>query len=549
MEYLIEDGFLAEVYPPFEKNEVIPDGPECIGEAVFARCGEKDTIESIVIPDSVIEIEEHAFNGCAKLKTVTIGKGIKKIAKDAFAKCGSLTEVRIAADQKKVKIHPNAFPKKTTVTFGGDKTGDDKKAPGYDMKLADAKKKYTVSKRDAGYSINEFNKDGRIQGPFRVGTGYDYRYEFSRTVEDKRVFIPETLDGKTVCHVAVKTLPEDAIVLCNASQFGKLGRAQKVSTACAWLKGTDGFQEDEIQVIGKFIKGYAEDVARVLAGQGNAEAFARFVELAKPKATVLQTVLDEITVDTETKAILLDKLGTATGSAPSASLESKPMSSTELKKLWTMKTLTDGATGEKYIELSNYKGSSGEVVVPAFVGKTPVRWFSCVMPAHVTKVDFETDAIEIKGSFRNCAALADKDGFVVVHAGARSILTDYIGPKDVEILTIPEGVTENSYGAFRNLNIRRVSLPRGYEKLAGGTFANCEYLQSAELPNGLKEIGQLAFDGCRALKEIYIPASVETIGFFDFQKNAEIYGEPGSAAQAYAEEHAIPFHAGRIPPC
>ena len=117
MEYLIEDGFLAEVYPPFEKNEVIPDGPECIGEAVFARCGEKDTIESIVIPDSVIEIEEHAFNGCAKLKTVTIGKGIKKIAKDAFAKCGSLTEVRIAADQKKVKIHPNAFPKKTAVIF------------------------------------------------------------------------------------------------------------------------------------------------------------------------------------------------------------------------------------------------------------------------------------------------------------------------------------------------------------------------------------------------------------------------------------------------
>ena len=129
---------------------------------------------------------------------------------------------------------------------------------GYDMKLADAKKKYTISKRDAGYSINEFNKDGRIQGPFRVGTGYDYRYEFSRTAEDKRVFIPETLDGKTVCHVAVKTLPEDAIVLCNAAQFGKLGRAQKVSTACAWLSGTDGFQEDEIQAIGKFIKGYSD---------------------------------------------------------------------------------------------------------------------------------------------------------------------------------------------------------------------------------------------------------------------------------------------------
>lgn len=223
------------------------------------------------------------------------------------------------------------------------------------------------------------------------------------------------------------------------------------------------------------------------------------------------------------------------------------MTAAELKKLWTMQTLTDGATGEKLIDLSNYKGSSGKVVVPAFVGKTPVRRFSCVMPAHVTKVEFETDAIEIKGSFRNCTTLADKDGFIVLPIGARAILTDYIGPKDIETLSIPEGVTENTYGTFWKLKIRKVSFPKSFEKLAGGSFDDCERLQSVELPDGLKEIGQLAFSGCRALKEIYIPSSVEKIEFFDFNKIAEIYGEPGSAAQRYAEEHTIPFHAGRVP--
>ena len=52
-------------------------------------------IKKIVIPNSVIHIENWAFSGCSGLTNVMIGKGVKRIAIDVFAGCCSLTSVTI----------------------------------------------------------------------------------------------------------------------------------------------------------------------------------------------------------------------------------------------------------------------------------------------------------------------------------------------------------------------------------------------------------------------------------------------------------------------
>ncbi len=406
-----------------------------------------------------------------------------------------------------------------------------------------AKTQFTIEKHRDSYEIKEFaNVCFRVGSPSK-GSGYEYYFGSDRT--PREITIPDQIDGLPVTKIAVKCLPGDAIVFCRADLYPKLTRETKASTARAFLEEPARFEAEEADQIKAFVKKYSEDVAHALCGSDCAEAYVRFLELAKTKPEMLEKLADSAEGNAEIKALLLNK--SSGKKAEDLTFEPKKMTVTEFKKLWTYSEYPSKETGEKLIRLSNYKGTDEHVVIPFALGKKQITQIEGMFPATVTSVEFENPDIEIRCSFRNCKAMADENGFIIVHAPGRSILTDYIGERELEILRIPDGVTENTYGTFHGLKVKKVILPPGFKKLAGGTFSDCIDLQSAELPEGLEEIGQLAFGDCRSLKRLYIPASVNIVGLFDFRKNAEIYGEPGTAAQSYAVEHGIPFHEGQIP--
>ena len=50
-------------------------------------------LESVVIPDSVIEIGTLSFSGCSNLKSATLGSGVTYINEDAFSNCSALVEI------------------------------------------------------------------------------------------------------------------------------------------------------------------------------------------------------------------------------------------------------------------------------------------------------------------------------------------------------------------------------------------------------------------------------------------------------------------------
>ena len=58
-----------------------------IGEFAFSRC---NSLQSIVIPESVTIIGEHAFYGCKSLRSVQVLNNETRIAKSAFRECESL---------------------------------------------------------------------------------------------------------------------------------------------------------------------------------------------------------------------------------------------------------------------------------------------------------------------------------------------------------------------------------------------------------------------------------------------------------------------------
>ena len=144
--------------------------------------------------------------------------------------------------------------------------------------------------------------------------------------------------------------------------------------------------------------------------------------------------------------------------------------------------------------------------------------------------------------------MVDSDGFIVINVGSRRILTDYVGPKDIGTLTIPDGVTENLSSTFSDINMREVIIPEGFLELAFGSFKDCKKLQRVRLPESLRSIGLMAFQNCDALRQLYIPKGVTEIGILDLNRYKPelltVYGEKGSKAQEMAERYRYTFVEG-----
>lgn len=71
---------------------IIPDGVTNIGEGVFRGCS---SLTSINIPDSVTEIGNYAFLKCSSLTSITIPDSVTEIGSSAFSNCSCLTSITI----------------------------------------------------------------------------------------------------------------------------------------------------------------------------------------------------------------------------------------------------------------------------------------------------------------------------------------------------------------------------------------------------------------------------------------------------------------------
>lgn len=94
-EFEIVHGVLVN-YRGSSKNIVVPEGVTIIGEACFKDfSGKKRGIESIRLPEGLIEIGSEAFAHCRYMKDINIPSTVQKIGKEAFALCTAIEKLTI----------------------------------------------------------------------------------------------------------------------------------------------------------------------------------------------------------------------------------------------------------------------------------------------------------------------------------------------------------------------------------------------------------------------------------------------------------------------
>jgi len=109
---------------------------------------------------------------------------------------------------------------------------------------------------------------------------------------------------------------------------------------------------------------------------------------------------------------------------------------------------------------------------------------------------------------------------------------------------IPDGVTYIGSDAFSYCgNLTSVEISDSVTSIESGAFFNCTALTSITIPDGVTTIYGSTFAYCTALASVTIPDSVTSIEKYSFLncKNLTIYGNAGSYAHWYAEDHYITF--------
>ena len=88
--------------------------------------------------------------------------------------------------------------------------------------------------------------------------------------------------------------------------------------------------------------------------------------------------------------------------------------------------------------------------------------------------------------------------------------------KNIEAVTIPEGVTSIGYEAFYCSSLTSIIIPDSVTNIGDSAFEYCESLTSITIPDSVTSIGSGAFSFCTSLVSIAIPDSVTSIGGFAF---------------------------------
>ena len=213
------------------------------------------------------------------------------------------------------------------------------------------------------------------------------------------------------------------------------------------------------------------------------------------------------------------------------------------------------------IEIDLYTGNASTVVIPDTINGIEVTQIGgFANHDELTAVVIPDTVKEIStGAFQNCFNLAsvqmgenvEKIGSYAFDGTFETIeLPDTLVEiresafNDVSLqeVKLPGNLCTMGPGAFARIDIKTLTIPGSLKVIEEQAFSGCQKLKEVIIEDGVETIEESAFEGCTELEKVVIPNSVTEIQEYAFwqSKKVVIVAEPGSCAEAFANQYGIP---------
>ena len=426
---------------------------------------------TLVIPDSVKEIDIEAFKGCTSITELKIGNSVKKISSSTFEGCTGITGTLVIPDSVET-IDYSAFEGCTGVT---------------ELKIGNSVKKINSSSFEGCTDITEITIPDSVQTignqafsglyslkTLNLGNGVKSIGEnaFQDAMALKELNIPESVENinsnafLNCTSLSIINLPDNNI------NFGK-----NVFSNTAWFNSQDA----GVVYLGKKLYCYrgampSNTTISIIDGTNQicAYAFDGFKNLISISIPNSIKCIDDYAFN----------------------------GCTNLKNI----TLCEGITTIGKYAFSNCYGLT-KLETPSTINKILDRaFYNC---RGLTNVKILGGSLE-NNVFNNCNNITD----LTILSGN---VPSFYGCKKLVNVTLGNKVTDIGNRAFSDCTgLTNIIIPDSVTTIGQEAFSGCLGLTQVEIPDSVKNINKSAFTGCSSIEKITIGKGVEYIGDYAF---------------------------------
>ncbi len=459
---------------------VLPDSIVSIEEYAFAGC---IYLTQITIPDSVETIGEYAFNYCYGLASVTIGSKVKQIDDTIFEGCVKLVEV---INRSKIEITPKEW---TADAFLGEvyypltvKSGGESALVKYNDFLF-----FTYD--NVNYLLGYIGNDTELVLPDKYnGQSYEiYDYAFidcygltSVTIGNGVTSIGDYAFAFDCSSLTSITIPDSVTSIGSSAFYNCSGL-----TSVAIGNGVTSIGEYAFEDCYRLVEVINKSSLNITKGSEDNGYVAYYALNVKTEGTSdIVKVNDYLFYTCDNVNYLIGYVGTD-----------------------TVLVLPDKYNGQNY-EIYDHAFCDcynlTSITIPD--GVTSIRDYTFIECNSLT-------SITIPGSVTSI------DSMAFAHSGRLQnvYITDIAAWCKIEGLYYLMEYGSNKKLYLNNVLLTNLVIPEGVTSIGDYAFYSCSSLTSITIPDSVTSIGEYAFSWCSSLTNITIPDSVTSIDEWAFE--------------------------------
>lgn len=490
----------------------LPEGLTDIGGYAFYGC---TGFTSFVFPESLSSIGSYAFHGCSGLTSLDLPDGLMSVGDHAFYSCTGLTSVSLPLNL--VEVGRDAFASCS--------------------KLSSAQLGRFVEETTFASVFGTYNTNHSPISSLVIADGVTKLSDncFSRWSQLMSISLPESLTsignyaflGCTGLTSVV--LPKNLVSIGNSAFYGCTGFSSFVFPESLSFVGSDAFYGCSRLTAVALPLGLIDigDTAFMNCDKLTSATIGKFVET--------NSLIKIFSLDTHLKSLELlegvEKISDNCIHDVNISSVSLPQSIRSIgdKAFYNCNILSSINLPEGLLEIGEnafYNCRLNNLVIPDSVVRIGKRAFYHCRNLNEVHIPFDLEDIG-DYAFYDCDAInIIRIGIFVEENRLVSIIRSTVSSTKVKVI-IQEGVSHISDSCFTDLNsLSSISIPNSVTDIGNRAFYSCSGLSQVSLPRGIKSIGAEAFFYCSNLKEIVINAIEPPIGgskMFDYTNNCTIY--------------------------